>query len=473
MQLRNLRNMAQSLRDQQTSMEQLSTGKRINSAMDDPAGLQVATKQSARIRSLQQAQNNVNQIIDLLQLTDAGLDGISNIIIRMRELCLTAANGTLGDPEREALQQEYRQLRSELDHIAKSTKFNDIRLLSQVHMDIGFIIDTSGSMAGEIAQVRNSIDSFAQKFEDAEVDVQFGLGDMNAARDSQDSLLKVNDTSVPGFKSALAGLTTQGGAVDPYSALVNASGTNDFNNDNDDFTWRNVEKHLIVITDTYQEIQKIPGQPSQGEVARDLADDGVTVHAINRAVQDGHYSTLVNQTGGSQHDIGNNNGSGIPTALESIADNLVGTAWPPARPIEVQAGINDTDDDHFQTGAPVDATSVALGIRTLRLTTQQSALDALAQLDQALSTVSAKRGEVGAMVNRMHHTVSYHLVAIENEAGARSRIEDADVAVASATLARSTILTNMVVSLWAQIKQMRKDAVFQLLAGTFGQVPRA
>ncbi len=242
MQLRNLRNMAQSLRDQQSSMEQLSTGKRINSAMDDPAGLHVSTRQSARIRSLQQAQNNVNQISDLLQLTDAGLDGISNIIIRMRELSLTAANGTLGDQEREALQQEYRQLRSELDHIAKSTKFNDIRLLSQVHMDIGFIIDTSGSMAGEINQVRNSIDSFAQKFEDAQVDVQFGLGDMNAARDSQDSLLKVNDTSATGFKSALSGLTTQGGAVDPYSALVNAAGTNDFNNDNDDFTWRNVEK---------------------------------------------------------------------------------------------------------------------------------------------------------------------------------------------------------------------------------------
>ena len=462
MQLRNLRNMAQNLRAQQTSMEQLTTGKRINHAMDDPAGLHVATRQTARIRSLTQAQQNVNQIINLLQLTDSGLDGISEIIIRMRELCLTAANGTLGDPERRALQQEYIQLRTEVDKIAKGTKFNDIRLLSQVHMDIGFVIDTSGSMSGEINQVRNSIDSFAQKFEDAKVDVQFGLANMV---ESADSCRKLNDTSAPGFETALAGLAAMGGAVDPYSALVNASGTNDFNGDNDDFTWRNVEKHLIMITDTYQEVHRIPGDPSQAEVAQSLADDGVTVHTINRTVHDGVYSSVANTTGGSQHDIGNNNGSGIPAAMDSIADRLVGSSWPPSREVEVQAGIHDTGDDHFETGAPVDATTVALGIRTLQLTTQQGALDALALLDTALETVSSQRGEVGAMVNRMHHIVSYHLVAIENEAGARSRIEDVEVATASAELARTSILTNMVISLWAQVDRMRKDAVFQLLGG--------
>jgi len=460
MQLRNLRNMAQNLRVQQKSMEQLSSGKRINEAMDDPAGLHVTTRQTARIRSLNQAQQNVNQIINLLQLTDAGLDGISEIIIRMRELALTAANGTLGDQERRALHQEYTQLRAEIDKIAKGTKFNDIRLLSQVHMDIGFIIDTSGSMSGEINQVRNSIDSFAQKFEDASVDVQLGLADM---KEGVDSLRQLNDTSAPGFKAAVAALVATGGAVDPYSALVNASGTNDFNGDGDDFSWRDVEKHLIMITDTTQEVHKIPGDPNQTEVAQSLADDGIVVHSINRTAYDGVYSTLTNTTGGTQHDIGNNNGSGIPAAMDNIADQLVGSAWPPAKPVEVQAGINDTGDDHFETGAPVDATSIALGIRTLSLSTQQGALEALEALDSALETVSSRRGEVGAMTNRMFHIVSYHLVAMENEAGARSRIEDADVASATADLARSNILTNMVISLWAQIARLRKEAVFQLL----------
>ena len=463
MQLRNMRNLSRSLQIQQRASEQLSSGKRINHAMDDPAGLAMATRQTARIRSMHQAQQNVNQMISLLQLADSGLDGISNIIIRMRELALTSANGTLGDTERRALQQEYIQLQAELDRLARGTKYNDLRLLSQVHMDIGFIIDTSGSMGGEINQVRNAIDSFAQQFADATVDVQFGLGEMNCARDAVDSLVKVNDTSAPGFNSALSGLTVQGGSVDPYSAVLNASGANDFNGDNDDFSWRNVEKHLILVTDTNQEAHRTPGDPDQVTVAQALADEGVTVHAINRPGHDGSFSSLVNQTGGTQHDIGDANGSGIPAALARIADELVGSAWPPAQPLEVQAGINDTADDHFQTGLPVDATSVALGIRTLKLTTQQGAREALAALDSALQTVSQKRGELGGMVNRMHHTVSYHLVAIENEAGARSRIEDVDVAAASAQSARSEILTRMVISLWAQIDHLRKDSVFKLL----------
>jgi len=111
------------------SMQQLSTGKRINSAKDDAAGLAIGTRMTADLRGLAVAIRNANDGISMMQTAEGALGEISNMLQRMRELAVQAANGTMSRSNREALQAELDQLVLEIDNVAKTTNFNGIKLL--------------------------------------------------------------------------------------------------------------------------------------------------------------------------------------------------------------------------------------------------------------------------------------------------------------------------------------------------------
>ena len=97
-------------RDLKTRIERLSSGLRINRAADDAAGLAISEKFRAEIRSMQQAQRNANDGISMLQVAEGALNESSSILIRMRELAIQAANGTLGAQERDDLNNEFQDL---------------------------------------------------------------------------------------------------------------------------------------------------------------------------------------------------------------------------------------------------------------------------------------------------------------------------------------------------------------------------
>jgi len=111
------------------SMQQLSTGKRINSAKDDAAWLAIGTRMTADLRGLAVAIRNANDGISMMQTAEGALGEISNMLQRMRELAVQSANGTMSRSNREALQAEMDQLLEEVDNVAKTTNFNGIRLL--------------------------------------------------------------------------------------------------------------------------------------------------------------------------------------------------------------------------------------------------------------------------------------------------------------------------------------------------------
>ncbi len=112
-----------------TSMERLSTGKRINSAKDDAAGLSISNRMDSQIRGLTMAVKNANDGISLMQTAEGALDEVTNSLQRMRELAVQAANGTNNAQDRAALDAEVQQLKSEIDRTAKTTQFNSINLL--------------------------------------------------------------------------------------------------------------------------------------------------------------------------------------------------------------------------------------------------------------------------------------------------------------------------------------------------------
>jgi len=112
------------------SLERLSSGYRINRAGDDAAGLAISENLRAQVRGLKQASRNAQDGISLVQVAEGGLNEVSSILIRLRELGVQAASDTIGPVERQFLNVEYDQLTSEIDRIADATEFNGTTLLN-------------------------------------------------------------------------------------------------------------------------------------------------------------------------------------------------------------------------------------------------------------------------------------------------------------------------------------------------------
>lgn len=127
---------------QNSALEKLSSGNRINKAGDDAAGLAISEKLKAGIRGAQQANRNAGDGVSLIQTAEGGLNEVSNILVRLRELSVQAASDTVGDKERAYSDMEFQQLVTEIDRIAASTTFNEKSLLSgegeSMDFQIGF-----------------------------------------------------------------------------------------------------------------------------------------------------------------------------------------------------------------------------------------------------------------------------------------------------------------------------------------------
>ncbi len=124
------------------SLERLSSGLRINRAGDDAAGLAISENLRAQVRGLKQASRNAQDGVSLIQVAEGGLNEISSIMIRLRELAVQAASDTIGPVERQFLNVEYDQLVSEVDRIADGTEFNGTQLLSGTGSVLDFQVGT-------------------------------------------------------------------------------------------------------------------------------------------------------------------------------------------------------------------------------------------------------------------------------------------------------------------------------------------
>ncbi len=148
MSLNSQRALNMSQNSMQTSLERLSSGLRINRAKDDAAGLAISERLGAQIRGLEQANRNGLDGISLMQTAEGGLEEVGNMLQRMRELAVQSANGTVSVADKRSLNDEYLQLREEIDRIFNSAEFNGVNLLGKtdsINLQIGFKAGTSGS----------------------------------------------------------------------------------------------------------------------------------------------------------------------------------------------------------------------------------------------------------------------------------------------------------------------------------------
>lgn len=169
------------------SLSQLSSGSRINAAADDAAGLAISEKLKAGIRGTQQAKRNANDGVSLIQTAEGGLNEVSNILIRLRELSIQSASDTVGDQERKFSDLEFQSLSSEVERIAESTKFNGKNLLNgegeSLDFQIGILNDENND------RIQYHPQNSSAKAGD------IGIDGLNVATKgaSQENLVKIDD----------------------------------------------------------------------------------------------------------------------------------------------------------------------------------------------------------------------------------------------------------------------------------------
>lgn len=181
------KNLAQVSGRLQGNFKRLASGLRIATAADDAAGLAISERLRSQIRSLSQAERNGNDAISLTQTAEGGLNEVSNILIRMRELAVQANTGTVSDSDKDTLQNELSELVDEIDRIAQQAEFNDIALLDGSSTTVEFAVGI-GDEAG-VDTISVTLDSV--RTSDLSIDsIDIGsTGDVSVALDAIDNAI--------------------------------------------------------------------------------------------------------------------------------------------------------------------------------------------------------------------------------------------------------------------------------------------
>jgi flagellin len=196
------RTMVNSQREIQKSMSQLSSGSRITKSADDAAGLAISENLKGQIRSLSQAGRNSNDGISMVQVAEGGLNEVSNILTRMRELGIQASSDTVADRERGFLDKEVQQLKAEMQRIASSTMYGNTKLIDGSGKQFDFQVGTGNDEAVD----RISYDASNTN---ASID---NLGvegfDYTSKTGAQEALAQIDEaqTTVNGFRAGLGAL---------------------------------------------------------------------------------------------------------------------------------------------------------------------------------------------------------------------------------------------------------------------------
>jgi len=401
------------------SLERLSSGKRINGAADDAAGLAISEKMNSQTKGLAMAQRNAQDGISMIQTAEGALKESHSILQRMRELSVQSANDTNTQADRAEIQKEVDQLSQELSRIGKTTEFNTQKLLDgsleETKFQIGAnegqnmevsINDMRGYELGATGDAKTELTATTDSGVDTTVQITGGAADGTYTIDGTD--LKNSDGVVVATTSD-SGLTYTG------------NGAGDMGDDTIAFTQK-VDSGQIVIED-------------------DVATGTATFD--NNGLEAGEYT--LNYTSATNSNITDANGTVVATSSDSQTFKSV--------------------EDSSATLLTLDAKATAnmdINVSGLDVSTQEAADNAITTLDNAIASVSGERSKLGAVQNRLDHTINNLNTAEENLTAAESRISDVDMAKEMMNMSKQQILSQAGTAMMAQANQL-PQGVLQLL----------
>ncbi len=462
------RNLNTTNRALSRSLERLSSGYRINRAADDAAGLAISEKMRSQIRGLNQAVRNAQDGISLIQTAEGALNESHSILQAMRELANQSANDTYTAEDRAAIQQDIDQLTTEITRIGVTTEFNSENLLDgsysgKMHIGAneGQNMDISiGDMRAETLGIA-SAEGFAH-----EITVEV---DANASTDASDLAIADGENTYDVVQ--LDSVTTVG-TIDANYALTDASGEYvAYSADGESYTLLTAAQvnlgdgTLAEASGTGDGIDAIAfgNAVTSGQVVidTDFASNAISATATaNIQLADGaELSSGTYSVVGSEHNLI----EGTNLGLVDGSGNMVGTSADG----ETFVSFEDSGQDLFVIGTSANALEAGdeitvTGDGGIDVSSRTAANDALTVLDNAIEQVSSQRSMLGALQNRLEHTITNLEVASENLTAAESRIRDVDMAAEMMEFTKNQILTQAGTAMLAQAN-MAPQAVLQLL----------
>ena len=479
---------------QAKATEKLSSGFRINRAADDAAGLTISEKMRKQIRGLGRASKNAQDGISAVQTAEGALTEVHSMLHRMEELSTQAANGTNSKKDRDAIQSEISQLTTEIDRVSETTMFNETYLLKGDHTkpekqkylsahDAGLegtLVDNGDGTAtftmnklsvGDQVKIGGKDYTIGGTVDDVKKAVNKALTNQDAAyaTPTPGDVLTVNGVKYTYYKETPKGnVTAKAGfyTLDP-SATQETEGraVGDMFETGSDITANGKTFHIL----------KDENKP-KGD---GIDDNNTSIISANEAyVLAEKELKAANSIGDTEsHDavgyIDKANGNALkPHELDKPTDdpnkftiNVALTKVPETLSFNLHVGA-DADMSN-KIGISIDAmNSNFLGIKGLNVSDDSgmAATYAIDAIGDALSRVSAQRSSLGAIQNRLEHTISNLDNITENTTAAESRIRDTDMAAEMVEYSKNNILKQAGTSMLAQANQSTQS-VMTLLQG--------
>ncbi len=421
------RNMNSSVINQGKSMEKLSSGLRINRAGDDAAGLAISEKMRSQIRGLNQASRNVQDGISLIQTAEGALSEVHSIFRRMRELAIQSSNGTYTDDDKILINQEFEQLKSEIDRVANDTESSGRKILdgsiSGIRIDGQDFKDLikPGGMNGNLDHIHATPQELAK----------LGSG------------RKILDGSISGIR------------IDgqDFKDLIKPGGMNG---------------NLDHIHATPQELAKLGRGEFVFAVSSNsyIQEDVVTLSIIDNTFEEPYvidkitFDNLATESNPLMLEV-----AGITVKvngkLTQLADGIIINNTPEFLDdgLKLQVGANRDQIIGFSID---NMKSREFGPRGMDVLNVENSQQSLGVLDHTIEKVSEQRSRLGAVQNRLEHTMDLNNNSSKNLQAAESRIRDVDMAKEMMNLTKLNVLQQASQSMVAQANQAPQQ-IMQLL----------
>lgn len=473
----------QTNKDMADTMARLSSGKRINTAADDAAGVAIASRLEAGVRGTNQAIRNASDAQALIDTAEGAQQEMVNIMQRMRELAVQSANDSNSASDRLALNDEAIQLKAELERIAQTTTWAGQKLLDgsfvsktfQIGSDFGqsisvsqssmrpsdvgdFRIDTTAYTAAAATSATHTLTStgFTVLGKDgsaaAGVTATASAKTLAAAVNTDTSSTGVKATAHTAIRFSLSGdpATTTTMSLNGGGTAVNISASV---TDNADLT------ALLEAINTYSGTTGVTaeydGSDKSKLILRELDGDHITIsnflsqdsasaHLTATVEKQSNYAATSFTTGVTL--TSNGNDSTIATGVVRLSSSEAFT---------ISGGTATTG----YNGGSTSAASTLSKVSDVSLSSRANAESAIGVLDTAIQRLNESRGSLGAVSNRLDSTVSNLGNVVINLEDGRSRIEDADFAQESANLAKQQIMLQAGTAMLAQANASQQNVL--------------
>ena len=433
---------------QAKSTEKLSSGYRINRAADDAAGLTISEKMRKQIKGLDRASTNAEDGVSAVQTAEGALTEVHSMLQRMNELATQSANGTNSNTDRKAIQDEIDQLTTEIDRVSETTKFNETYLLK-----------------GDGAEKEHNVNAH-----DAGLD---GVT-LTDKGDTVDVTLK---TLNAGDKISIAGKNYSiGSTADEAKKLLGTTYDGSVK-----ATINGTEYTLVADVDEDKPANKLNKASIEALVVGGATVEVggkkafvITDKAPNADGIDDNDSTVI--TAGKAYQLQTAEivkASSIGADTAATVKNGANATKDATATFTLNKGTvsyKDALSFNLHVGADADMTnkitvnidsmnSAGLGVKGIKADTEQDATYAIDAIADAISTVSSQRSALGAVQNRLEHTINNLDNVVENTTSAESRIRDTDMAEEMVNYSKNNILAQAGQSMLAQANQSNQGVL--------------